>query len=178
MEESSHPHCSGEIQIVLERTIIARWMVKFAEVDTLGLASGKLPAEVPLNSLGSPLWMFQPHVCVGSASHLLLCHKGKKEKTILEQGREDPSFGCFPLGLSIDKVKHCQLVNIYKAPFQYFKSWKGRVDLELRGYKLLIGTCRLCYRKMYVFDYELLSKTPWEYHIIYTVCTSHCLWTI
>ena len=118
-------------------------------------------------------------MCVGSA--WVLCHKGKKEKTILEQGREDPSFGCFPLGLSIDKVKHCQLANIYKVPLQYFKSWKGRVDLELRGYKLLIGTYRFCYRKMHVFDYEMLSETPWEYHVIYTVCTSHCLcriWTI
>lgn len=39
---------------------------------------GKLPAEVPLNSLGA-LSDVSNHVCVGSASHLL-CHKGKKER--------------------------------------------------------------------------------------------------
>lgn len=68
--------------------------------------------------------------CVGSASHSLLCHKGKKEKTILEKGTEDPSFGCLTLGLSIDKVKHCQLANIYKVPLSISNHGKGGFGTE------------------------------------------------
>ena len=103
------------------------------------------------------------------------------KENILEWGKEDSSFGCFPLGLCIDSSQHCaswQGRNTYRALLQYFKEWKRRVDLELRGYKLIVGTHMLCCRKSMYAIIKCWPRTHWGCYIIYIVCASYSLCTI
>lgn len=74
----------------------------------MGLASRKLPTEVPLKSLGShPLEVSDIPTCVWEVQFCkpfaAVCHKGKKEKKVYRNQEENPSSICVPLGLCIDK---------------------------------------------------------------------------